>query len=266
VAAALGAALLSSLYAMLVMGQRRPTQSDRLLLTLLGWVGALIAFVVTFSLMNVGRAVVEGTLPSNTLLFSWLGVDVYTYVAEGMLIGAVLGALTGGLVGTRANFPIGSVLYTTTRTILNALRSIEPLIMGLVFVIWVGIGPFAGVLALALHSIASLGKLYSEQIENIDSGPLEALQSTGANRLQTIMYAVVPQIIPPYIAFTMYRWDINVRMSTIIGFVGGGGIGFLLQQQINLLRYRDAGVAVLAIAIVVSILDYASAAIRERYT
>ncbi|MBL8134549.1 MAG: phosphonate ABC transporter, permease protein PhnE [Anaerolineae bacterium] len=193
-------------------------------------------------------------------------MDLYLYVAEAMLIGAALGAVTGGIAGTRSSFPAGSVLYTATRTILNALRSIEPLIMGLVFVIWVGIGPFAGVLALALHSVASLGKLYSEQIESIDSGPIEALQSTGANRLQTIMYAVVPQIIPPYIAFTMYRWDINVRMSTIIGFVGGGGIGFVLQQQINLLRYRDAGVAVLAIAIVVSILDYASAAIRERYT
>jgi phosphonate ABC transporter permease subunit PhnE len=136
--------------------------------------------------------------------------------------------------------------------------------MGLIFVIWVGIGPFAGVLALTLHSIASLGKLYSEQIETIDEGPIEALKSTGANHLQTIIYAVVPQIVPPYIAFTMYRWDINVRMSTIIGFVGGGGIGLLLNQQINLLRYRDAGVAVLAIAIVVSILDYASASIRER--
>jgi phosphonate transport system permease protein len=132
-----------------------------------------------------------------------------------------------------------------------------------VFVIWVGVGPFAGVLALTLHSIASLGKLYSEQVENIDAGPLEAIKSTGANRLQTIIYGVVPQIVPPYIAFTMYRWDINVRMSTIIGFVGGGGIGFLLQQQINLLRYNQAGVAVLAIAIVVSVLDYASAAIRE---
>ena len=155
-------------------------------------------------------------------------------------------------------------VYNTSRTILNALRSIEPLIMGIVFVIWVGVGPFAGVLALTLHSIASLGKLYSEQVENIDEGPIEAIQSTGANRLQTIIYAVVPQIVPPYIAFTMYRWDINVRMSTIIGFVGGGGIGFLLQQQINLLRYKQAGVAVLAIAIVVSVLDYASAWMREK--
>ena len=177
----------------------------------------------------------------------------------------MLGGVGGGLVGLHASFPMGDVLYNVTRTILNALRSIEPLIMGIVFVIWVSIGPFAGVLALTLHSIASLGKLYSEQIESIDLGPIEAIQSTGATRLQTIIYGVVPQIIPPYISFTMYRWDINVRMSTIIGFVGGGGIGFLLQQQINLLRYDQAGVAVLAIAIVVSILDYLSASIRERY-
>jgi phosphonate transport system permease protein len=156
------------------------------------------------------------------------------------------------------------VIYNTSRTLLNTIRSIEPLIMGIVFVIWVSIGPFAGTLALMLHSVAALGKLYSEQIENIDQGPIEAIQATGANRLQTILYAVVPQIIPPYIAFTMYRWDINVRMSTIIGFVGGGGIGFLLQQQISLLRYSEAGVSILAIAIVVTVLDNVSAIIRER--
>jgi phosphonate ABC transporter permease subunit PhnE len=223
--------------------------------------GAVGAFVLTFVVLNVGRALILGVLPSSdvTGLFG-----LPQYLVQVGLIGMVLGALGGGLSGVRATFGIGDVLYNITREILNALRSIEPLIMGLIFVVWVGIGPFAGVLALMLHSIASLGKLYSEQIETIDSGPIEALQSTGANHLQTIVYSVVPQIVPPYIAFTMYRWDINVRMSTIIGFVGGGGIGLLLNQQINLLRYRDAGVAVLAIAVVVSILDYASAKIRER--
>ena len=193
-------------------------------------------------------------------------LPVTQYVFNAIVVGGVLGAALGGLTGVKGTFPLGNLLYNTSRTLLNVVRSIEPLIMGLVFVVWVGIGPFAGVLALTLHSVAALGKLYSEQIENIDPGPLEALQSTGANQLQTIVYAVIPQIVPPYIAFTMYRWDINVRMSTIIGFVGGGGIGLLLQQQINLLRYRDAGVAVLAIAIVVSILDFASASIRERIT
>ena len=137
--------------------------------------------------------------------------------------------------------------------------------MAIVAVIWVGIGPFAGVLALGLHTIASLSKLYSEQVESIAPGPIEAITATGANRLQTIVYAVVPQIVPPYISFTMYRWDINVRMSTVIGFAGGGGIGFLLIQNINLLNYRAASTQMLAIAIVVSLMDYLSSYMREKF-
>jgi len=160
--------------------------------------------------------------------------------------------------------PITMGAYYLTRTILNILRSIEPLIMAIVFVVWVGLGPFAGVLALAVHSVAALGKLYSEAVESIDPGPIEAITATGANRLQTIVYAVIPQIVPPYVAFTVYRWDINVRMSTIIGFVGGGGVGFLLQQWIRLLMYEEAGAAVWAIAIVVWVLDYVSAVVREK--
>ena len=264
VAGVMGAPLLPLVYKRFV-GKQQATPAGRSLHSLLWWIGFLAAFIVTFGLLNVSLALIEGTLPSSTATMTALGVTINTYIAEAMLVGGVLGGVGGLLVGTRSNFAVGEVLYQTTRTILNTLRAIEPLIIALIFSIWVGIGPFAGVLALTLHSIASLAKLYSEQIESIDTGPMEALESTGANRLQTIMYAVVPQVIPPFVSFTMYRWDINVRMSTIIGFVGGGGIGFLLQQQINLLRYRDAGVAVLAIAIVVSILDYLSAAIREKY-
>lgn len=230
---------------------------------IVGIAGAVIVFFLAYDFLETGRGLVDGRLPSS-LTWDVLGYQVQSIVAKAALVGGVLSGVGSLLAGTRAIFPLGLTIYNVTRTILNALRSIEPLIMGIVFVIWVGVGPFAGVLALTLHGIAALGKLYSEQTENIDPGPLEAIQATGANRLQTIIYGVVPQIIPPYIAFTMYRWDINVRMSTIIGFVGGGGIGFLLQQQINLLRYQDAGVAVLAIAIVVSVLDYASATIRER--
>ena len=155
-----------------------------------------------------------------------------------------------------------SILWA--RTIFNALRSIEALIMVIVFAVWVGIGPFAGVLALGLHTVAALAKLYSEQVESISTGPMEAVLATGANRLQMIVYAVIPQIVPPYISFTMYRWDINVRMSTIIGFAGGGGIGFLLQQNINLLNYRAASAQILAIAVVVSLMDYLSSIMRQR--
>jgi len=180
-------------------------------------------------------------------------------------IGAAIGLILAIVASPKQSLPIGIVFYAIIRTILNGTRSIEALVMAIVFVAWVGLGPFAGALALGLHTVASLAKLFSEQVESILEGPLEAIQATGANRLQTIVFAVVPQIIPPYISFTMYRWDINVRMSTIIGFVGGGGIGFILQQNINLLNYRAASVNMLAIAIVVASMDYVSSVLREKY-
>ena len=161
--------------------------------------------------------------------------------------------------------PVTMALYFVTRTILNIIRSIEPLIWAILAITVVGLGPFAGIIALTVHSVAALGKLYSEAIESIDPGPIEAIQATGATRLQTIMYAVVPQMIPPFVSFSIYRWDINVRMSTIIGLVGGGGIGFLLTQYIRLLDYRSAGIAVWFIAITVATLDYESADIRQRF-
>jgi phosphonate ABC transporter permease subunit PhnE len=181
-----------------------------------------------------------------------------------LAIGAAAGLLLAVFTKAKDTLPNGLVIYSVTRTFLNALRSVEALVMAIVFVIAVGIGPFAGVMALGLHTIVSLGKLYSEQVESILPGPMEAVEATGATRLQTIIYAVVPQIIPPYISYTMYRWDINVRMSTIIGFVGGGGIGFLLQQNINLLNYRAAATQMLAIAVVVAAMDYVSSYMRQK--
>jgi phosphonate transport system permease protein len=159
---------------------------------------------------------------------------------------------------------LGLSVYFVMRTIFNIARSIEPLIIATIFAVWVGIGPFAGVLALAVHSIASLAKLYSEQIESIDPGPIEAITATGASLVQVVRYAVVPQIIPPFISFTIYRWDINVRMSTIIGFVGGGGLGSLLFQYTQLLQWRAAATALWAITLVVAAMDYLSAKVREK--
>ncbi|MEM7125817.1 MAG: ABC transporter permease subunit [Chloroflexota bacterium] len=235
---------------------------------------------------QVGQMIVDRVDPGSGKIINWVlaaaaGATLLALLGAGiqwiyqlnnlnlsLISPAIVGAIGGLLVALRvpysASLNTGLVIYSVTRTILNALRSIEALIMVIVFAVWVGIGPFAGVLALGLHTIASLAKLYSEQVESIMDGPLEAVLATGANRLQMIIYSVIPQIIPPYISFTMYRWDINVRMSTIIGFAGGGGIGFLLQQNINLLNYRAASAQILAIAIVVSIMDYVSSALRQR--
>ncbi len=160
--------------------------------------------------------------------------------------------------------PITLAIYVIVRTFLDILRSIESLIIAILFVIILGLGPFAGVMALTIHSVAALAKLYSEVIEGIDPGPIEAVRATGANWLQVARYGVVPQIIPPFASFTLYRWDINVRTSTVIGMVGGGGIGQFLIQWIQLNDLRAVSATFIAIAVVVVTLDYVSAKVRER--
>lgn len=194
---------------------------------------------------------------------------IYETLALGLLattVGAIL-ALPMGFLAARnlmTGNPITAFIYVIVRTILNIIRSIESLILAIIFVIIVGLGPFPGMLALTLHTIAALGKLYSEVIEGIDPGPIEAVHATGANWWQVVRYSVIPQIIPPFTALTIYRWDINVRSSTIIGFVGGGGIGFFLWQWILIGDYRAVSSSFIAIAVVVIVLDFFSARLRER--
>ena len=159
--------------------------------------------------------------------------------------------------------PFAYSIYLGLRTVLNVTRSIEALIWAIIFSVWVGIGPFAGMLALMIHSVVSLAKQYSEMVESVEEGPIEAIESTGANKLQTIWYAIVPQVVLPYISFTLYRWDINVRMATVIGLVGGGGIGTMLIQYQGQAMWREVGCIIVVIAVVVWALDQASAYIRE---
>jgi phosphonate transport system permease protein len=161
---------------------------------------------------------------------------------------------------------IGSTVYFVTRSFFNLTRSYDPLVMATVFGFWLSFGPLPGVLALTVVTIASLGKLFSEAIENIDPGPIEALNATGANRFQTVVYAVIPQIVPDFVSFIIYHWDINVRISTIIGYVGGGGIGYYLNQSINSFKYNQAGTAIWAIVAVVWAMDFLSAEVRKKLT
>jgi phosphonate transport system permease protein len=161
---------------------------------------------------------------------------------------------------------IGSLVYYVTRSFFNLVRAYDPLVMATVFGFWLGFGPLPGILALTVVTIASLGKLFSETIEGIDNGPIEAVTATGATRTQNIIYAVIPQIVPDFVSFIIYHWDINVRISTIIGFVGGGGIGYYLNEQINGFHYNQAGTAIWAIVIVVMAMDFLSAEVRKRLT
>ncbi|MGE5141561.1 MAG: phosphonate ABC transporter, permease protein PhnE [Rudaea sp.] len=163
-----------------------------------------------------------------------------------------------------ARVPGGTIIYYGMRTILNIVRAIDTLIWGLIVVLWVGLGSFAGVIALTIHSVAALGKLFSEEVEHIDPGPIEAVSATGATLVQTVRYAVIPQIIPPFLGYTLLRWDINMRSATIVGFVAGGGIGFFVVESLRKSAYDQYAAALWAIAVVVIIVDYVSEKWRER--
>ncbi len=160
--------------------------------------------------------------------------------------------------------PITAGMYVVVRIIFTIIRSIDVLIVVIVMAVLLGIGNAAGVIALAFHNIGVLGKLYSEAIEGIDAGPIEAITATGANRFQVIWTAVIPQIVNPFISFTIYRLDTNVRLAPILGLVGGGGIGILLFQSINLFKYGAAGLIIFMIVVTVATMDFASAQVRKR--
>jgi phosphonate transport system permease protein len=215
------------------------------------------------------------TVPVGGMIPSQAVKDVVNALMETIFM-ALLATSAGTVVAAPVSFLaarnimgntiFGKIFYNITRTFLNVTRSFDSLVLATIFALWLSFGPFAGVLALTIATVASLGKLFSEAVENIDPGPLEAVHATGANSAQVIMYTVVPQIIPDFISYIIYHWDINVRISTILGFVGGGGIGYYLSQRINVLEYRKAGTAIWAIVAVVWAMDFLSAEIRKKVT
>ncbi|MBM3121028.1 MAG: phosphonate ABC transporter, permease protein PhnE [Chloroflexi bacterium] len=216
----------------------------------------------------------EWSLPGGVLQPSQALIDVTQAIMVTIFM-ALLATTIGTIAAAPLSFlaasnitrkgPLGTAVYYLARSVFNVGRSFEPLVMALIFALIVGFGsPFAGVLGMTVMTAASLGKMFSESVESIDPGPIEAVQASGANRWQVVRYAVVPQIIPDFLSFIIYHWDINVRISTIIGFVGGGGIGYYLSQRISTLEYSKAGTGLLAIVIVVWVLDFLSAQIRKR--
>jgi phosphonate transport system permease protein len=158
-----------------------------------------------------------------------------------------------------ANRPLrGAVVF-----FLNANRSIDALILALFFVSAVGLGPFAGTIALGIHSVGMLGKLFADAIEAIDRGPIEALESAGAGKLSMIRWAVWPQVAPHFISFFLFRFELNVRVAVVLGLVGAGGIGFLLTQYMRLFQYQKVATVVLVIMALVMFVDYFSSKLRR---
>ena len=184
---------------------------------------------------------------------------------------AVLGTIIGAVLSLFLSFAAASNisppwLYASSRFVLNVLRSIPELIFALMFVSAVGLGPFAGILALVLGSIGTIGKIYAEAMESVPSGPLDALTSAGASKRQVIAYGVVPQASPLLVSYTLLLFEGNVRGATILGLVGAGGIGMELTTAMRLYDYGHLLAIILSIIVLVTVIDRISAIIRKKIT
>jgi phosphonate transport system permease protein len=157
----------------------------------------------------------------------------------------------------------GAIVFIS-RAMLNILRSIPELIWAIIFILVVGLGPFAGVLALAIHTGGVLGKLYSDVLENVDPGPVEAIAATGAGRIKIFFYGVLPQALPQCLSYTLYRWEMNIRGATILGFVGAGGIGLLFYKAIGLFHTDRVFTLIIVVFIMVNLVDSLSLFLRRK--
>ncbi len=175
---------------------------------------------------------------------------------------AVAFSLPLALLSARNTTP-NAIVYQVTRLILNLLRSIPELIMGIIFVAMVGFGALPGVLALGLHSIGMVGKFFAESIEHVDEKPIEAARAAGATPFQVIWHAVLPQVMPQLADTTIYRWEYNFRASTVLGAVGAGGIGFELIAALRVLEYAQVSAILLCILACVTIVDGIGAQLRK---
>ncbi|WP_435281683.1 phosphonate ABC transporter, permease protein PhnE [Streptomyces koelreuteriae] len=193
-------------------------------------------------------------------------------------IDAALVTLYIGLLGTTLSVPFALALalaaarttapnrwvYQAARSVLSFLRAVPDVVFALVFVTAVGLGPFAGVLALVFHNTGVMGKLWAEAMEEIDQGPRDALRANGASSLQVAAHAVLPAVVPQFVGLLLYRFDVNVRSSLVLGLVGAGGIGFLVNKSIKLFRFDEMATHLLVVMVLVVAVDQLSAFVRRR--
>jgi phosphonate transport system permease protein len=203
------------------------------------------------------------------------GLDV-TYLQtslEGMLqsieiawVGTIIGAVLSLPIGFFAAKNVSSGLVSNIiRLFLDGIRAFPELVLAVaIFIPIAGLGPVAGALAIGVHSIGTLGKLTAEAIEGIETGPVEAARAVGGNPIQVQRWGVFPQVLPDIVAFWLYRFEINIRSAAVLGVVGAGGIGFLLQQTVVYGRFGKAGMALVVVVVVTILVDTLSGAVRRR--
>lgn len=176
---------------------------------------------------------------------------------------AVLCSVPLGLLSAANIVP--AWVYQPVRRLMDAFRAINEMVFAMLFVVAVGLGPFAGVLALWVHTTGTLSKLFSEAVEAIDPQPVEGIRSTGASALHEVIYGVIPQVMPLWISYTLYRFEANVRSASVVGMVGAGGIGVILWEIIRGFQYAQTAAVLLIIIVTVSAIDLISSQIRKRF-
>ena len=176
---------------------------------------------------------------------------------------AIIFAIPFGLMAAENVSPIW--LRQPVRRLMDALRAINELVFALLFVTAVGLGPFTGVLAIFVHTTGILAKLFSEAVEAIDPRPVEGIRATGANVLEEILYGVIPQVIPLWVSYSLYRFESNVRSATVVGMVGAGGVGVVLWEVIRGFYYAQTCAVMIMIIVTVSLIDLFSASLRRRF-
>lgn len=199
--------------------------------------------------------------------------NTFPQTVAGATLETVQMALAGTFLALVVAFPIGflaarnttphPMVYYSVRGALNFVRTIPDLALGLLFVAAVGLGAFAGTLALAIHTATVLGKLVSESVENIDEGVVEAIRATGAGYAQIVSFAVLPQVLPDLISFTLYRLETNIRAASVLGLIGAGGIGYLMNTSFRTFQYQEAAAIVLVLIALVMLVDYLSSRLRN---
>ena len=179
-------------------------------------------------------------------------------------VGTLLAALFGLLLALPGSGRFGVALQWLARWLMNLLRSVPELVWAALMVLAAGLGPFAGTLALALHTTGVLGRLFAETLENAPAQPQAALRDAGSGSLVVFLYGTLPVIWPQLIAYTMYRWEMNIRMATILGFVGAGGLGQLLYFHLSIFQQAEASTVMIAMLLLVVLVDTASTVLRRR--
>jgi phosphonate transport system permease protein len=174
---------------------------------------------------------------------------------------AVVCAVPCGLLSAENIVP--SWVYQPVRRVMDAFRAINEMVFAMLFIVAVGLGPFAGVLALWVHTTGILAKLFAEAVEAIDPRPVEGVRATGANALEEIRYGVIPQVLPLWISYSLYRFESNVRSASVVGMVGAGGIGVILHEVIRGFDYAETAAVLIMIIVSVSLIDLLSARIRQ---